>query len=111
MALPTAADPHSCRIAQAGGRYAGLTVNFDPNSGKSIQDALRDALTSNASRVMDLFRDWDADGNGTINKKEFRKAIKALGADVPREEVDKLFDEFDADGGGLLEAKELGRYV
>ena len=96
---------------EAGGRYGGLTVNFDAASGKSVQDGLREALTSNASRVMDLFRDWDADGNGLIEKKEFRKAIRALGVQAPREEVDKLFDGWDKDGGGTIDAKELAKIL
>ena len=54
-------------------------------------------------RVMDLFRDWDDDGNGTIDKKEFRRAIAALGYAAPRAEIDGLFDKFDADRSGEIE--------
>ena len=38
---------------------------------------LRGALTKNAVRVIELFRDWDDDGSGTITKKEFVKAMAA----------------------------------
>ena len=34
---------------------------------------LRKMLAKNATRVIDLFRQWDDDGNGTISKKEFRQ--------------------------------------
>ena len=43
---------------------------------------------------------WDFDGNGTVDKIEFRKAMKALGLNAPVTHVDGLFHEFDADGGG-----------
>ena len=59
--------------------------------------------------MIDLFRDWDDDGNGKVDKKEFRKAMKALGLDVPRKEVDGLFDSFDPDGGGSIEYNELNK--
>ena len=35
-------------------------------------------------RVIDLFREWDEDGDGTVSKKEFRKAMPLLGLEVPK---------------------------
>ena len=86
-------------------------------------------------RVIDLFRDWDDDGDGQVSKKEltltlalaltltlnpnpdpnpnqvskkeFRKAMSALGLNVPRKDADGLFDTFDPDGGGSIDYKEL----
>ena len=51
------------------------------------------------------------DGNGMIDRKEFHKAIRALGVRAPRAEVNTLFDTFDADGGGTLEASELAKVL
>ena len=48
-----------------------------------MADQLRDALVTNAVRVIDLFREWDEDGDGTVSKKEFRKAVIHLGLEVP----------------------------
>ena len=95
----------------AGGRYAGLTIVYDPASGKSLVDGLRDALTANAARVMDLFRDWDVDGNGLISKKEFRKAIRLLAGAIPVDDIDALFDEWDKDKGGTIDNRELGKIL
>ena len=72
---------------------------------------LADALRSNASRVCDLFRAWDADGDGEISRKEFQKAMPALGYDVQKEDVDELFKRWDSDGGGSLAYKELKRIL
>ena len=39
-------------------------------------------LTTNAVRVIDLFREWDEDGDGIVSKKEFRRAMPLLGLQV-----------------------------
>ena len=54
-------------------------LSIDPNSDKTIQEQLTEGLAKNSARVMDLFREWDDDGNGEVSKKEFRKAMKMLG--------------------------------
>ena len=74
-----------------------------------IRASLREALSRSATRVIDLFRLWDEDGSGTIERKEFRRAIRALGFDffANNAEIDLVFDDFDIDGSGKLEYKEL----
>ena len=52
-----------------------------------IQFALRDALARSSTRVLDLFREWDDDGNGKISRKEFARAIRALGFNAPKEQL------------------------
>ena len=51
----------------------------DMESDVPVQEQLRQILIDNAVRVIDLFRDWDDDGDGRVSKKEFRKAMKMLG--------------------------------
>ena len=63
--------------------------------------------TKNAKRVVDLFREWDEDGDGTVSKKEFRKAIPLIVPDVPKAAVDELFDEWDPDKSGMISLAEL----
>ena len=41
-------------------------------------------------RVMDLFRDFDADGSGQIDKKEWKQAWARVGPDFPAEAVDEV---------------------
>ena len=73
-----------------------MKLDIDEDSDKSVAEQLRDALSKAAVRVIDLFREWDDDGNGAIDKKEFRKAMPALGFSASKDEVDGLFDEWDA---------------
>ena len=77
----------------------------------SIREQLRQTLTANAVRVIDLFREWDEEGNGTVSKKEFRKAMPMLGLQVPMQEVDALFDSWEKHGSGVLELKELSKVL
>ena len=77
----------------------------------NMQQQLRTVLQANHAKVLDLFRAWDQDGDGTVRKAELRRAIALLGYDAPDLEVDKLFDSFDRDGGGAIEYKELHRAI
>lgn len=67
-----------------------------------ITEELRKALAASSSRVTDLFKDWDATGDGVIRKREFRQGLRTFGLNVAAEEIDKLFNEWDTDktGGG-----------
>jgi len=76
-----------------------------------IQLQIAAALRQNAGKVLDLFRAWDANGDGEVSKKEFRKAMPTIGLDVPVQEVDALFDSWDQDGGGVLHYKELSKVL
>ena len=46
---------------------------------EAIQKAVRMALREHSVRIMDLFVEWDVDGDGTVSKQEFRRAMSALG--------------------------------
>lgn len=78
-----------------------------------IRFSLRDALARASARVIDLLREWDDDGNGAVDRKEFRRAVQALGfgALADREDVDMVFDEFDESKDGLIQFNELNRML
>ena len=75
-----------------GVRVAALpdTVKLDESSDKSLNEQLHDILAANNAKLIDLFREWDDDGYGALNKKELRQAVAALGYDAPRKAVDAL---------------------
>ena len=58
-------------------------------------------------KLIDLFREWDDDGNGALDKKELRAAVAALGYDAPRSSIDALFDSIDEDKSGWIEFHEV----
>ena len=68
---------------------------------------LCDALAAKAVRVIDLFREWDDDGTGSVDRKEFRRGLAELGYEGDRTVVDALFSGMDPDGSGTLTLSEL----
>lgn len=76
-----------------------------------ISQQLAAALKKNSARVLDLFRSWDADGDGEVTRKEFHLAMPKLGLDVPKKDIDELFTEWDKDGGGALNLRELQKIL
>ena len=107
------------------GRQAALSRSLD-KSGKALHlllpqlasdadgslplamDSLREAMSHNFSRIVDLFRDIDHDGSGTVSKQEFRQVLPLLGISAATpDQVDKFFDLIDSDGSGVVEYREL----
>ena len=79
----------------------------DLESDVPVPEQIMASLQKNQVRVMDLFREWDEDGNGLITKKEFCHAMPRLGIVAPSREFELLFDTFDPDGSGAIDMKEL----
>jgi len=104
---------HELRRVAGGRRGAALatTVKLDRSSGRPVPALLSEALASRGVRVIDLFRDWDEDGSGLIDKAEFFKGMAPLGIEVSRAESDSLFDDFDKDGSGTIEFRELHKML
>ena len=90
---------------------AGPQAGLFQDARKTVVEQLRDALVANSMRVIDLFREWDDDGNGEITKEEFRKAIPRLGLVGHSDSIDILFDEFDLDHGGTITFRELNKQL
>ena len=84
---------------------------MEEESNLTVAEQLKQALSKNAGRVIDLFREWDTDGDGQVSKKEFRRAMPMLGLDVPKADIDALFDEFDKDGGGQIGYQEMKKLL
>ena len=114
VAIPSKGDnKHKLRRGKMSGtRNAVLPSSVQLESvdgGKTVQQQLREILNKNAVRVIDLFRQWDGDGDGKVSPKEFRIAIAALGYKAPRSDVDEVFAQLDADKSGEIDYNELNR--
>ena len=92
-------------------KKAGIFGVVDFDEDQPLAPQLKDALSKNAMRVIDLFREWDANGDGEISKKEFREAMPRLGFELPKEAINGLFDEYDPDGTGVMDFKELQKML
>ena len=80
---------------------------IDMESGRPIMEQVSEALGDSFARVIDIFREWDEDGSGTISRKEFGKALPVLGVRLTPAQLSELFHELDEDGSGLIEYDEL----
>ena len=87
-------------------------IDLDEGSdAKPVAEQLAVALKANATRVIDLFHNWDTNQDGTVDRAEFHRAMPALGLEVPAKGIDLLFDSWDKDGGGTIEYKELEKIL
>lgn len=89
-----------------------LTDLMAGNGRANPVQALRDSLSSQAARFIDLFKRWDTNHNGIISKKEFARGASELGLShcLPSE-IEMLFDIFDHDHSGHISFKELHRML
>ena len=84
-------------------------MSLDADSDESVQEQLRHMLSAKGMRVIDIFRDWDEDGDGLIDKTEFRSALTALGIQADKDKMNALFDTFDANSDGRIDCVELNK--
>ena len=71
-----------------------------------ISQQLVSALMANSGKVIDLFASWDADQSGTVSRREFHRAMKALGLDVKAPHIDEIFSAWDRDQSGMITLDE-----
>jgi len=82
-------------------------AKLEATSDKTIQEQLKELLSQHQVKMIDLFRDWDDNGDGAIDKKEMRRAVAALGYECSKKEIDKFFESIDDDDNGFIEFQEL----
>jgi len=73
----------------------------------TVEAQLGAAIVARNWKAADIMMRWDADGDGSLSKGEFRQNVQDLGVLGKPEAIDALFDEYDGDGGGELDLKEL----
>ncbi len=59
------------------------------------------------SEIREAFDLFDTDGSGTIDIKELKVAMRALGFETSKEELRKLVSQVDKDGSGAVDFKEF----
>jgi len=102
-----AARDRAARQAKA----ASFTTLQLVQGGPSVVEQILELLASKAARVSDLFKLWDLDGNGYIDRDEFHRAFSALGYAAPQVDIDAVFDQMDDDGSGSIRYTELREFV
>eukprot|EP00049_Salpingoeca_infusionum_P019659 m.362817 g.362817 ORF g.362817 m.362817 type:complete len:190 (+) comp20930_c0_seq1:48-617(+) len=88
---------------QSIGRSRG-TVGVGMTNPSHRQRDLTDEERREIKEAFDLF---DTDKDGAIDYHELKVALRALGFDVKRAEVQQLMREFDRDGTGLISERDF----
>ena len=78
---------------------------------KEIPAQLQAMLATNWTRVIDLFKQFDTNGDGVISKKEFLTGMKMLGLEADMDDVSELFRAFDEDDSGAIDFEELNKLL
>ena len=74
------------------------------NSGGKKQKELTEEQKQEIKEAFDLF---DTDGSGTIDAKELKVAMRALGFEPKKEEIRKMIADADRDGSGVIDFPEF----
>jgi len=73
-------------------------------AGKGKQKELTEEQKQEIKEAFDLF---DTDGSGSIDAKELKVAMRALGFEPKKEEIQKMISDVDDDGSGTIEFDEF----
>ena len=57
--------------------------------------------------IREAFNLFDTDGSGSIDYKELKAAMRALGFETKKDEMQRIIEEIDADGSGEIEFPEF----
>mmetsp|Transcript_91803 Transcript_91803/g.163388 ORF Transcript_91803/g.163388 Transcript_91803/m.163388 type:complete len:122 (+) Transcript_91803:48-413(+) len=66
---------------------------------------------STTDDVKRLFKKYDADGNGRLDKKEFTVIAKALNPNLKSSTVKAIFKDIDIDNNGFVDIDEFLQWV
>merc|ERR1712012_1371146 len=72
--------------------------------GGKKQKELSEEQKQEIKEAFDLF---DTDGSGSIDSKELKVAMRALGFEPKKEEIQKMISDVDDDGSGTIEYEEF----
>ena len=61
--------------------------------------------------IKGVFDQFDADGNGTLDREEFETFLKAIGKELSQDAINAAFATADADLNGVIDFKEFVDWV
>ena len=88
---------------------AALKRPWAYDQAKAPLDNMRHWIEFHRSGAMELFKKWDKNKNGYINKAEFTKALPEAGFHLTDEQMDMLFNQLDDDGSEEIDYKEFDK--
>eukprot|EP01086_Lenisia_limosa_P002536 TRINITY_DN15_c0_g1_i2.p1 TRINITY_DN15_c0_g1~~TRINITY_DN15_c0_g1_i2.p1 ORF type:complete len:167 (-),score=66.44 TRINITY_DN15_c0_g1_i2:68-568(-) len=74
---------------------------------RSKSKARPELTVEQKQEIREAFDLFDTDGSGTIDAKELKVAMRALGFEPKKEEVKKMISDIDKDGSGTIDFNEF----
>ena len=88
--------------------FLKLAKEIDLQRTDSLKRQLGESILARGTTTNALMKEWDRNGDGNLQKIEFKQAIRlSLTLKASNEQIEELFDAFDGDGGGTLTIAEL----
>ncbi|CAG2227460.1 CETN1 [Mytilus edulis] len=75
--------------------------------GRKKGGAKPDLTEEQKQEIREAFDLFDTDGSGTIDAKELKVAMRALGFEPKKEEIKKMIQEIDKDGSGTIDFNDF----
>jgi len=72
-----------------------------------MYEVVEQATEGDQGRIMEVFRKFDADGNGTISKEELMAFMSEICSDWSEEDIDTLVSQCDKNGDGVIDFEEF----
>ena len=75
--------------------------------GKAVRKGRTELTEEQKQEIREAFDLFDTDGSGSIDAKELKVAMRALGFEPRKEEVRKMIADIDRDGSGTIDFPEF----
>eukprot|EP00929_Paragymnodinium_shiwhaense_P019982 TRINITY_DN1345_c0_g1_i1.p1 TRINITY_DN1345_c0_g1~~TRINITY_DN1345_c0_g1_i1.p1 ORF type:complete len:358 (+),score=119.14 TRINITY_DN1345_c0_g1_i1:86-1159(+) len=62
-------------------------------------------------KIMKIFKEWDADGDGEISQEELTNVLTALDPKITAEAAAKMFELSDSDNNGVVDIEEFVKWM
>ena len=75
--------------------------------GRTAKSGKFELTEEQKQEIREAFDLFDTDGSGTIDAKELKVAMRALGFEPKKEEIKKMISDIDTDGSGNIDFQEF----
>ncbi|KAI8589219.1 centrin-1 [Geranomyces variabilis] len=90
------------------GAAAGSSSAAGKRAGNApVQKPMHDLTSDQKQEIREAFDLFDTDGSGTIDTKELKVAMRALGFEPKKEELKKMVAEVDRTGSGVIDFNDF----
>ena len=86
---------------------ANILQGVDLSDSSTVPDQIRERMQAECVRVVDVFKQFDDDASGYIDRTEFANAIREMGCEASDAELKSLFETFDLDNNKVIEYREM----